>query len=193
MKPNQRFYLYLIGSIMLIGLTSLIIFPGFCELKAQGLSPKILAYIDSQRVVDESKTGLAALKELEEFKKNNEEELGKKVKEITELEDELRKKKMVLSSEASGKIEEDIRKKNIELKRFKEDKELELKDLYFKHLNQIKIEIVQVIETIGKENGYTFILNKDDSIIYANPTNDITDLVIKAYDKIAETKSSKSK
>jgi len=142
-----------------------------------------VAYIDSQRVVDESKAGKASLKELEDFKKKNEEELTKRDKEIKDLEEGLQKQKFALSSEEQSKREEDIRRKGIDLKRFKEDKEQELKDLYFKHLNKIKEEIVQVVQKIGQEKGYTLIINKDDSIIYASPDHDITKLVIEAYDK----------
>lgn len=142
-----------------------------------------VAYIDSQRVVDESKAGRASLKELEDFKKKNEEELAKRDREIKELEDELQKQKMALSAEAQNKKEETIRRKGIELKRFKEDKEQELKELYFKHLNKIKEEIIQIVRKIGQEKGYTMIVNKDESIIYADPNYDITSLVIEEYDK----------
>jgi len=142
-----------------------------------------IAYIDSQRVVDESKAGKESLKELEAFKKKNEEELAKRDKEIKGLEEELQKQKLALSSEAQNQKEEVIRRKGIELKRFKEDKEQELKELYFKHLNKIKEEIIQVVQKIGREKGYTLVINKDDSIVYADPSHDITSLVIEAYDK----------
>ncbi|MEW5801866.1 MAG: OmpH family outer membrane protein [bacterium] len=142
-----------------------------------------IAYIDSQRVVDESKAGKASLKELEEFKKKNEAELIQRDKEMKEMEDELQKQKLALSPDALNKKEDAIRRKGIELKRFKEDKEQELKDLYFKHLNKIKEEIIQIVQKIGQEKGYTMIINKDDSIIYASPAHDITNLIIEAYDK----------
>ena len=65
-----------------------------------------VAYIDSQRVVDESKAGKEALQKLEDFKKKNEEELSRKAKEIADLEEELRKKKFALSQEAMDTLEE---------------------------------------------------------------------------------------
>jgi len=88
-----------------------------------------LAYVDSQRIVDESVAGQSALRQLEEFKKQNEKELIERHQEIAEKEEELRKKKFALSPEAKEKIEETIRRKNIDLKRFKEDKEMEMKKL----------------------------------------------------------------
>ncbi|MEW6378870.1 MAG: OmpH family outer membrane protein [bacterium] len=142
-----------------------------------------IAYIDSQRVVDESRAGKASLKELEDFKKKNEDELAKRDKEMKDLEDELQKQKMALSPDAQNKKEEAIRRKGIELKRFKEDKEQELKEMYFQHLNKIKEEIIQIVQKIGQEKGYTLVVNKDDSIIYADPNHDITNQVIEAYDK----------
>ena len=146
-----------------------------------------MAYVDSQRVVDESIAGQAALKELEKFKKQNEEELAKRAQEIAQKEEELRKKKFALSPEAQEKIEESIRRKNIEFKRFKEDKEMEMKELYFKHLNTIKEEIVQIVQQIGQEKNYIMILNKDESVLYINPVADITTQIIEIYDqKVSE-------
>ena len=143
-----------------------------------------LAFLDSQRVVDESKAGKDALKTLEEFKKKNEEELSKKAKELSDLEEELQKKKFALSNDAQKKLEESIRRKNIELKRFKEDKELELKELYFSHLNEIKAKIVQIVQELGRQKQFSLILNKDDGIIYSDENLDITNMVIEMYDKV---------
>jgi outer membrane protein len=148
-----------------------------------------VAFIDSQRVVDESKAGKEALQKLEEFKKKNEVELSNKAKEIADLEEELRKKKFALSQEAMDNLEESIRRKNIDLKRFKEDKEMELKDLYFKHLNEIKERIIQIVQQIGHEKAYTVIFNKDESIIFANPAYDLTSQVIEIYDREVSTGS----
>lgn len=153
------------------------------NLLAAAASAGTIAYIDSQRVVDESKAGKASLKELEDFKKKNEEELAKRDKEMKDMEDELQKQKMALSPDAQNKKEEAIRRKGIDLKRFKEDKEQELKEMYFQHLNKIKDEIIQIVQKIGQEKGYSMIINRDDSIIYADPTHDITNMVIEAYDK----------
>ena len=150
-----------------------------------------MAYVDSQRIVDESVAGQSALKELEEFKKQNEKELTERAREIAEKEEELRKKKFALSQEAQEKIEETIRRKNIELKRFKEDKEMEMKELYFKHLNKIKEEIVQIVQNLGQEKNYLMIFNKDDSVLYVNPASDITDQIIEIYDKKISEESKK--
>ena len=150
-----------------------------------------MAYVDSQRIVDESVAGQSALRQLEEFKKQNEKELIERHQEIAEKEEELRKKKFALSPEAQEKIEETIRRKNIDLKRFKEDKEMEMKELYFKHLNKIKEEIVQIVQQLGQEKNYLMILNKDDSVLYVNPASDITNQIIETYDKKISEESKK--
>lgn len=150
-----------------------------------------LAYVDSQRIVDESVAGQSALRQLEEFKKQNEKELIERHQEIAEKEEELRKKKFALSPEAKEKIEETIRRKNIDLKRFKEDKEMEMKELYFKHLNKIKEEIVQIVQQLGQEKNYLMILNKDDSVLYVNPASDITNQIIEIFDKKISEESKK--
>jgi len=150
-----------------------------------------MAYVDSQRIVDESVAGQNALSQLEAFKKQNEKELTERAREIAEKEEELRKKKFALSPEAQEKIEETIRRKNIALKRFKEDKEMEMKELYFKHLNKIKEEIVQIVQNLGQKKNYLMIFNKDDSVLYVNPASDITAQIIEIYDKKINGESKK--
>ena len=65
--------------------------------------PVQMAYVDSQRVVDESIAGQAALQELEKFKNKNEVELAQRAKEIGQMEEELRKKIMNMLTDPAWK------------------------------------------------------------------------------------------
>jgi Skp family chaperone for outer membrane proteins len=47
----------------------------------------------------------------------------------------------------------------------------------------ISAGLIKVIQKVGTEEGYTFILEKNESIVlYASKAIDITDRVIKAHD-----------
>ena len=159
----------------------------FCFLLPKGLyaesSPKI-GFIDSQRIIDETVSGQKALEEMKKIKDENLLKLEKKSKEIESLETGLRKKEFVLTAEGKSEIEANIRQNYLELKKLKEEKEAELREIYLKNLKKIEREVIDIVQKIGREQSYTLILGRDESgIIFADPQIDLTDQVIKLYDQ----------
>ena len=59
----------------------------------------------------------------------------------------------------------------------------ELRDRRNALLERINKEVVDIITKIGQEKGYAMILERDVSMLYANPGNDVTQLVIDRYDE----------
>jgi outer membrane protein len=143
-----------------------------------------IGYINSQRIIDESKAGKDTTKKMEEFKIESTVKLEQRNKEIEELEQELRKKEFVITPETKKEIEEKIRDKSLELKFFKESKEKELKELFYKNLKGIENQVLTIVQRIGQEEGFDLILGRDESgILFANPKYDLTDKVIQIYDQ----------
>ena len=143
-----------------------------------------IGYINSQRIIDESKAGKETTNKMEEFKKENMVKLEQRSKEIEELEQELRKKEFVITPDTKKEIEGKIRDKTLELKFFKETKEKELKELFYTNLKSIENQVLAIVQKIGQDEGFDLILGRDESgILYANPKYDLTDKVIKVYDQ----------
>lgn len=143
-----------------------------------------IGYINSQRILEESKAGKEIAKNIEKFEKEKTDHIAQKKQEIEELEAELRKKEFAITPERKKEIEDGIRHKNLELKFFQESKDKEIKELYYKGLKKIENQVMDIVLKIGQEEGYDLILGRDESgILYANPKQDITDKVIQAYDQ----------
>jgi outer membrane protein len=157
-------------------------------------SPIKIACVNMQRVVKESTTG-------KEKSQQGNEIIQQKRARIVGLEEEIRKmindykeKEMVLSPDAKKEIKDSIERKMIDKERFEKDAYRELRKFEKKVIAEIVVEVNKIIDRIAEQEGFTLILNstgedkEDDelqlsSILYAKPELDITDRVIKLYDK----------
>ncbi|MBN2374056.1 OmpH family outer membrane protein [bacterium] len=143
-----------------------------------------IGYINSQRILEESKAGRDATKSLENLEKEKTGQVEQKKKEIDDLENELRKKEFAITPERKKEIEDNIRHKSLELKFFGEVKDKEIKDLYIKSLKKVESQVMEIVLQIGQQEGYDLVLGRDESgILFANPKHDLTEKVIQIYDQ----------
>ncbi len=174
---------------LLTGLLFFFIMPIFITLSVNKAICRDLkiGYINSQRILDESKIGKEATRSIKKLEEEKTDQMALKKKEIDVLEGELRKKEFAITPEKKKEIEEEIRHKMLELKFFEETKDKEIKEKYFKTLKKIEGEVLDIVLKIGQDDGYDLILGREESgILFANPKYDLTDVVIRAYDKNSE-------
>jgi len=150
--------------------------------RAQAANVKI-GYVDVQRVLADSKRGQEAKKEIEARGAELNQEFLKRQQEVKALKEELERKGTLLSEEARKEKEREYQKKVKELERFVKDSREELRQMEREVTTQILKEVEKIINELGKEKGYTLILEKQRSfILYAPEEIDLTDEVIKALD-----------
>jgi len=95
---------------------------------------------------------------------------------------ELDKQSVLLSEDARSKKEREFQQRAKEFQRFTKDIQDELKQKDADFTKRIIDEILKVTRKIGKEKGYGIVLEmSESSIIYGDPSVDLTDDVIKAY------------
>lgn len=164
--------------------------------KAPGVK---IAYVDFQKILDESVEGKKAQQKLEEEFGETKSMLEKKSQEIRELQNQLEKQKDVLSSMA---LEEKKNMLQVKYRSFLQQKMM-LQEQYNNEFVQLvkpmQKEISDIISRIGEERGYSIIFKYDRSaqtdesslaeflffpsaVVYINPGADITDEVLKRYD-----------
>ena len=99
------------------------------------------------------------------------------------------REKLVLSPEKQGEKEKDFRNRVNDFKKMQDDFSREFKQLEVQSLNKIQEEVVQIINEIGKADGYTIILEKKaGGVLYSPEKLDISDQIIKKYNsKAAKT------
>lgn len=139
--------------------------------------------VDLQKALNLSKAG-----------KDTKEMFGKKVEsaqkmleareqELKKLQTDFEKQSLLLSADARIEKTKEFEAKRRDLERYVKDSRDELTMEERRLTNKILEEIEKVVQRVGKEEGYTFIFERNQSgILYLRDVLDLTDRVIKAYD-----------
>ncbi len=154
--------------------------------------PNRVAFIDVQRVLARSVAGVAAREQLEREKATMQKEMDGKRQELEKLRDELEKKGPLMTPDARRDKQETFDRKRRDAARLADDfqKELEKKEQGL--LQKVLQDVSGVIEKVGKERGYYLIVEKRGAVVlYSAAEADLTDEVIRAYDRDAGTKGKK--
>ncbi len=152
-------------------------------LAAPALAETKIAYVDLQKALNLSKTGVEAKQQIGVQVKKYEGEFKAKQDELMKLKEELEKQAVLLSDDAKAKKERDFQQNVKELQRFQKDIKEELQQRDTEFTKRILNELFEILQTIGKDGGYTMILEKNEgAVIYADAGVDLTEQLIKAYD-----------
>lgn len=142
-----------------------------------------VAYVDIQRAVNESNAGKEAKKAITKDVEKIQHIVVDKQKELQTLKESLDKQALMLTPDARGNKEKEYQNKLREFQRWGEDTQNEINQKRMEIERNISAALIKVIQKIGADEGYTVILEKNESIVlYATKSIDITDRVIKAYD-----------
>ncbi len=148
-----------------------------------------IAIVDMERFQQESvsfqKVRVKLMKKFDALQKK----LDQEKQELIKLEEELRKQSMMLSLDAKEDKRKELNKKRRHYKYLYDEFTQEMKDAEMEAKRAVGREIEKVVNKIGKERGYTLILDKRTlGLIYYDHAIDITDEVIKAYDTLGKKK-----
>lgn len=137
--------------------------------------------VNPQKILVETIRGKQVKENLEKVSKAKQADIQKKESAIKNLEKELMSP--ALNQETRERKATDLQNMRVDLKRFVEDSQKEFQRRYQREMQTLYKEIMPVIQQIGKNQGYTIILDLSSAgVSYFDVTTDITDSVIKAYD-----------
>ena len=142
-----------------------------------------IAYIDIQRAINECNAGKDAkkliTKDLEKVQRSN----ADKQKELQTIKETLDKQAPMLTPDARAAKEKEFQGKVRDYQRWVDDSQNEMNQKRIEMERHISNALVKVIQKLGADEGYTLILEKNESIVlFASKTVDITDRVIKVHD-----------
>lgn len=168
-----------------VGLLVGIIFLFGTQFHAYGADSCKLGVVDIQKFQEESvafqKVKEQYISKLEPARKQLEEEKA----ELAKIEEELRKQSLMLSLDAKEDKRKELGKKGRRYKYLENEFLQEMKEMEVETVRIVGNEIQQIVEDIGKKEGYTMILEKRAvGFLYNDEKIDITEQVIKAYDKM---------
>ena len=143
-----------------------------------------IAVVDMEGFQEESRTFKKVAEELRRKYEGLRENLEREREELAALEESFRKQSMMLSLDAREDKQKELEKKSRYLKYLQNEYTQQMKDAELDARRRVTKEVADVVSEIGKKRQYTLILDKGTlGLIYADEAIDITDEVIKAYDR----------
>ena len=143
-----------------------------------------IAYVDLQKALNLSEAGKEAKEKIKTEVQGYDAEVQQRQEELKKLKEDLEKQAMLLSEEARNAKERDYQQKVKEYQRFTKDIQETLQQMDQDFTRKILEELLKVAQSYGKSQGYAMILEKtESSIVYADESIDITDAVIKEFNK----------
>lgn len=154
---------------------------------ADAPAPTKMGYVDLQKAIQETSTGKKAKKDLEtEFNKKKK-ELEKKEADLKKMSEDFEKKSMVLSDELKMQKQGELQQEMLKYRELVGKSQMEIQ----KRERELTMPIVEklhsIISDIAKKEGYAFVLEKNEqSVLYADKSLDLTDRILKEYEKSAK-------
>ena len=142
-----------------------------------------IGYVNMQKALENSAAGREATKKLNDVWEGYKDQLETEKKALETLKEEIDKQAMLWNEKTRREKETEMRRLERDYARLLKDTKDEITGREAELSATIGKEILRLIEEIGREGGYTIVLEKTSSaILYAPNSIDITDQVIKAYD-----------
>jgi outer membrane protein len=139
--------------------------------------------VDIQRVLARSAAGVAAREQLEKEKATMQKQVDAQRVELEKLRDELEKKGQLLSADSRREKQEVMERKVRDARRLVDDLQGTLQKKEEAMLGKVLQDVSGLIQKLGKEKGYTMVLERQrSSVLYASADADLTDDIIRAYD-----------
>jgi outer membrane protein len=141
-----------------------------------------LGYCDIQRAINETSEGQAARKKLKGFFDGKQKELDEKQNELKKLKEDLDKQRTILKPDVVKQREQDLQEKFVQLQSTYVRLQKELTEREGEMMKGIIAKMQGVIGQIAQQEGFTIVFEKSESsILWAKPSLDLTNEVIRRY------------
>ena len=142
-----------------------------------------IAYINIQRVANESGEGKAATAKVQALSQKKVQELGEKNKALQADQQKLQTGGLVLSDQARAELERKIERQNTEIQRAQQDAQQEVQEMQQELQNEFQRKLMPIVQQVFDERGLHMLFSAADAgIVLANQGLDITAEVIKRFD-----------
>jgi outer membrane protein len=165
-------------SILAVGVLSLFFLTG----TSSAADVAKIGVVDFQKILEVSNAGKTAQDEINTQGKQMESDLKGRGAEIEEIEKKIDRESMVMSKEVREEKQREMRIKIGDFKALQQKYMEDFKALEGRIIGRIQKEVVELVQEIGKKEGYTLIVEKrTGGVVYAPLSIDITDAVIQIY------------
>lgn len=177
MIRNHKVVTFFMAVVVALGLTVL---PALVE--AAGEVTKI-GIFDLQKAINTSKKGQAAKAKLASKFEKMQKELKARETELERLQQELEKQSSALSLDAKFEKEKALKRKMRDFQDLYRDYTAEMQKDEMETTQPIVNDLIKIAKDVGKERGYTVILEVQKSgVVYAPGDLDVTEEIIRRLD-----------
>jgi outer membrane protein len=143
-----------------------------------------IGVVDMQRALNECSAGKKAKDEVRRKFERAQNELKRQREDLDRMRESYDKKALVLKEEERRTLEKDLEVRSLDFKRKYEDFQRDLKRTDAELTSGIVEQLYGVVGGYAKERGFTVVLETSSGgLVYADPSVDVTDEVIKRHDK----------
>lgn len=142
-----------------------------------------IAFINPQRVFQESVEGKAAVGRVNALIAKKQKENDDRAKLLSGNQQKLQTSGSVMSDSARGQLEKEIEKQTVDAQRFQQDAQAEINELQTEMQNEFIKKVSPVIQVIATEKGLQMVFNAVDAgLAWVDPNLDLTLDVIRQLD-----------
>jgi outer membrane protein len=143
-----------------------------------------LGAIDMQKAIQETAAGKKAKKELEDEFNKKKKDLDKREADIKKMGEDFEKRSMAMNEDARMKKQGEIQGEMRKYQELAAKSQMEIQKRERELTAPIVTKLRSILEDIAKKEDYTVILEKSEqSVMFAKKEIDLTERVIKEYDK----------
>jgi outer membrane protein len=173
--------------------TNIVVFPtlmlgiaAWAQGQTAAPAPAKVATVHVQNAILQTKDGQKAAQDLQAKFLPRRTELEKKSSDITAIQNQMRAGSATMSEAAKAKLQRDYDNNTKEFKRADDDFNAEVQQEEGKIMNDLGQKLMDVITKYSAQNSIAMVIdvsNQQSPVLWADPSIDITNEVIKLYDQ----------
>jgi outer membrane protein len=142
-----------------------------------------VAFINPQRIFQESADGKTALTRVQALTLKKQTENTGRQKALQDNQQKLQASGSVMSDAARGQLEKEIEKQQLDLQRFQQDAQAEITELQTEVQNEFARKVQPLIDQMAKEKGLHMVFNAGDAgFAWVDAGLDLSSEIIKKLD-----------
>ncbi len=146
-----------------------------------------IGYVDLQKAIQETSTGKKAKGELEKEFNAKKAELQKKEADLKKMAEDLEKKKVALSDEMKAKKQQELQVEMMKFQREVTESQQNIQKKERDLTEPILKKLQASLDQVAKAKGLSVVLEKSEqSVLWAKKDLDLTDELVKEYEKSAK-------
>ena len=143
-----------------------------------------VAIVDLQKAINEVNEGKKAKAKLKKEVARKQKALNGRQEELKKLKEEYDAKKLLMKDRARQQMEMELQRRLVELQQSLVENQKTLAAQEARETGKILQKLQAITKKIADSEKFTLVLvNSGDNILYANPSYDITNQVIREYNK----------